>query len=58
MTHVNVTLLPSLIGPFGVCVIVGNVVGASKDQNKIHIAINVNNFNEHILYGVRRDLSP
>jgi hypothetical protein len=34
MTHVSATLLPSLIGPFGVCVIVGNVVGASKDQIK------------------------
>jgi hypothetical protein len=27
MVHVRVTLLPSIIGPTGVCVIVGNVVG-------------------------------
>jgi hypothetical protein len=34
MTHVRVTLLPSWIGPFGVCVIFGNVGGASKDKIK------------------------
>jgi hypothetical protein len=28
--HVRVTLLPSIIGPTGVCVIVGDVVGWSK----------------------------
>jgi hypothetical protein len=26
-----------LIGPFGVCVMVGNVVGASKDQIKFQL---------------------
>jgi hypothetical protein len=30
MVHVSVTLLPSIIGPAGVCVIVGDVVGWSK----------------------------
>ena len=30
MVHVRVTLLPSIIGPTGVCVIVGVVVGWSK----------------------------
>jgi hypothetical protein len=30
MVHVRVTLLPSIIGPTGVCVIVGDVVGWSK----------------------------
>ena len=30
MVHVRVTLLPSIIGPTGVCVIVGAVVGSSK----------------------------
>ena len=30
MVHVRVTLLPSIIGPTGTCVIVGNVVGWSK----------------------------
>ena len=30
MVHVRVTLLPSIIGPAGVCVIVGNVVGWSE----------------------------
>jgi hypothetical protein len=30
MVHVRVTLLPSIIGPTGVCVIVGNVVGWSE----------------------------
>jgi hypothetical protein len=34
MTHVKVTLLPSWIDPFGVWVIVGIVVGASKNQIK------------------------
>ena len=34
MTHVRVTLLPSLIGPFGVWMIFGNVVGTSKNQMK------------------------
>jgi hypothetical protein len=34
MTHVKVTLLPSWIDPFDVWVIVGNVVGASKNQRK------------------------
>ena len=29
MVHVRVTLLPSIIGPPGVCVIVGSVVGWS-----------------------------
>jgi hypothetical protein len=29
MVHVRVNLLPSIIGPTGVCVIVGNVVGWS-----------------------------
>jgi hypothetical protein len=35
MTHVRVTLLPSWIGPFGVWMIVGNVVGTSKNQMKL-----------------------
>jgi hypothetical protein len=30
MVHVRVTLLPSIIGPTGVCVIEGVVVGSSK----------------------------
>ena len=30
MVHVRVNLLPSIIGPTGVCVILGNVVGWSK----------------------------
>ena len=30
MVHVRVTLLPSIVGPTGVCVIVGVVVGSSK----------------------------
>jgi hypothetical protein len=30
MVHVRVTLLPSIIGPTGVCVIVGKVVGWSE----------------------------
>jgi hypothetical protein len=30
MVHVRVTILPSIIGPNGVCVIVGDVVGWSK----------------------------
>jgi hypothetical protein len=30
MVHVRVTLLPSIIGPTGICVSVGNVVGWSK----------------------------
>jgi hypothetical protein len=30
MVHVRVTLLPSIIGPTGVCVIVDDVVGLSK----------------------------
>jgi hypothetical protein len=30
MVHVRVTLLPSIIGPTGVCVIVGDVVGSSE----------------------------
>ena len=30
MVHVRVTLLPSIIGPTGVCVIVGDVLGISK----------------------------
>ena len=30
MVHVRATLLPSKIGPTGVCVIVGNVLGWSK----------------------------
>jgi hypothetical protein len=30
MVHVRVTLLPSIIGPTGVCIIVGEVVGWSK----------------------------
>jgi hypothetical protein len=35
MTLVRVTLLPLWIGPFGVWMIVGNVVGASKDKIKV-----------------------
>jgi hypothetical protein len=30
MVHVRVILLPSIIGPTGVCVIVGDVVGSSE----------------------------
>ena len=30
IVHVRVTLLPSIIGPTGVCFIVGGVVGWSK----------------------------
>ena len=30
MVHVRVTLLPSIIGPTGVCVTVGDVVGWSE----------------------------
>jgi hypothetical protein len=30
MKHVRVTLLPSVIGPSGVCVILGDVVGWSR----------------------------
>jgi hypothetical protein len=40
IVHVTVTLLPSIIGPTGVSVIVGDVVGKSKNI-KMYIEINM-----------------
>ena len=34
MVHVRVTLSPSIIGPTGTCVIIGDVVGSSETVKK------------------------